>query len=108
MSDAIVVAIIGGGFSLIAAVVAAQISAKSTMQKALAEMDKRIALSEVKHQADIALLDQKVNVILTEQQEMKKDIKEHNGYGKLFAESKVEMADMKNDINEIKQMMQKQ
>jgi len=105
MSDAIVVAIIGGGFSLVAAVVAAQISAKATMQKALAEMDKRIALSEVKHQADIALLDQKVNVILTEQQEMKKDIKEHNGYGKLFAESKVEMKDMKNDITEIKQMI---
>ena len=105
MSDAIVVAIIGGGFSLVAAVVAAQISAKATMQKALDEMDKRIALSEVKHQADIALLDQKVNVILTEQQEMKKDIKEHNGYGKLFAESKVEMKDMKNDITEIKQMI---
>ena len=105
MSDAMMVTIISGAFSLATAIVAARISARSTMQKALAGMDKRIALSEVKHQADIALLDQKVNVILTEQQEMKKDIKEHNGYGKLFAESKVEMKDMKNDITEIKQMI---
>lgn len=105
MSDTILAVIITGVFGLVSAVVAAQIAAKAAMQKAISEMDKRLAVSEVKHQADIALLDQKVSTILVEQQEIKSDVKEHNGYGKIFAESRVEMQNISNEIAEIKQTL---
>jgi len=65
MSDAIVVAIITGVFSLIGAVFAN----KTTFQKMSHELDKAVALL------------QQENV------QMKEDIREHNHYAKMFAES---------------------
>lgn len=65
MSDAIIVAIISGLFSLVGIV----ISYKSATEK-------------VQHQMDIQQA-----VMQTEMTTMKADIKEHNHYAKLFAES---------------------
>lgn len=65
LSEAILVALITGGLSLIGSVLAII----STSRKQQAEMEKNIA------------------VMRSEMKEMKEDIKSHNGYAKMFAEN---------------------
>ena len=65
MTEAIVIALITGTFSILGIIVTA-ILTKSTMMN---EMEKQLELMKL------------------ELKEMKQDIKEHNGYAKMFAET---------------------
>ena len=65
MSDAVKTALIAGGFSLVGIIITAVITKSSIMH----ELDKRLAILEVK------------------QNEMAEDVKSHNNYAKMFAEN---------------------
>lgn len=72
MSDAIITTIITGIITLVGIAV----SASATLNKVTSELDKANAIQS-----------KEIDHIKEEIAEMKKDIKEHNGYARMFAET---------------------
>ena len=74
MSETIIAVLITGLISVITTVITVVVSNKSNSDKMAAELDKRLALT-----------DNEINHIKSEMQEMKADLKSHNGYAQMFA-----------------------
>ena len=100
MSETILAVLITGLVSVVTTIITVVINGKTNRDKVASDLDKRLSVNEQKNADEIAHIKSEMN-------EMKADIKSHNGYAQMFAKYSAS-ADEKfvtlfNDIAEIKQ-----